>query len=83
MKDEAIKEFSETVADQDIKAAVEWCGAIEDPRVRDSARMAVAQKWMQQDPAEARAWISETDLPENVKQVLSTERNEPEASEDI
>ena len=53
--------------------ALAWARRIEDARIRDGWLVLVAGRWLEREPAAARAWLAENALPEEIRRRIEAE----------
>ena len=69
-RDNAVATYSSAVAAKDPATALSWAETVSNPGTRDRASWEVAWRWLQSDPAVARAWIRKSALPDDEKKRL-------------
>lgn len=69
-RDQAIGSFSGTIGQTYPEMAVQWAETISDVKTRDSRLENLARQWLRVDADAARAWISQSPLPENRRAAL-------------
>lgn len=65
-RDAAIAAFVTSADGNDIRLAVEWANRIADPPTRGQALEQAAGRWLREDPAAARQWIENAQLPDGL-----------------
>jgi hypothetical protein len=73
-RDAAIGAFVISADGYDIRLALEWANAMEDPKNRTQRVEATARRWLREDKPAARAWIQKAQLPAGIaERLLSNE----------
>jgi hypothetical protein len=62
-RDAAIGEFALARIDQSPIEALQWVAKIEDDALRKKKTFRLGRLWLEQDPAAARVWLEESDVP--------------------
>lgn len=66
--------FAMKVQEHDPEAAIAWASTITDERMRRNTSMRVVREWMNREPENARAWVSTSGLPDDMKTRLLRRR---------
>jgi hypothetical protein len=69
-KDAALRTLSRKIAQEDPEAALTWVNGISDEKERLRQTESIARDWIRQNPTEARAWVSTSTLPEDLRRRL-------------
>ena len=69
-RDRAAQSLINNLMQHDMPSAVDRLDLINEPRQRRNAEQQIAHNWLQTDPATARIWIQNSDLPTEMKTQL-------------
>jgi hypothetical protein len=69
-KQNVVQNYVNNISYQYPEMAAPWAEAMTDPQQRDQAMQNVPRQWMRTDSTSAKAWITKSSLPDDVKQRL-------------
>jgi hypothetical protein len=67
IRDEAVSTYSAVAANSDPAAGLTWAATLSDPKLRSSTVARIVTSWLRRSPADARAWVQNSSLPEPEK----------------
>jgi hypothetical protein len=67
VRDEAVTTFGSTIAQSDPVIALSWVVTLSNEKTRSQTVNRIVTGWLRRSPAEARAWIQNSTLPEPEK----------------
>ncbi len=76
-RDEAVDNFSLSIASKDPAGALTWAATISNPKTRAFAEQRLVSVWLKRDPAGARNWIQNSSLSAEEKSRLLALPSEP------
>lgn len=69
--DPAIHAFAQALSFEDPELAMEWAQQIRNEQRRNDATWRVGKIWWESDPARAKVWLDQADLPERLQRLIS------------
>lgn len=66
-RDAAVGAFTNRITPSDPQAAVQWAATISDETLRENQTESAVRAWLKVDPSNARVWIGNSGLPDQIK----------------